>query len=137
VQKANKPTKVLLVKGEPQKNKKIRWILTLNCKILKFWETYIFSNIDEVDLILGDTFLEANTIDKTGKIAQLVVCRIGKEVITKLNRKPKAMDGKLNLVSLEQLDHDWFVGVMRVRKVEGDKAKANKGKLLLRALRKC
>ena len=42
----------------------------------------------------------------------MVVCCDGKEVTLKLSRNPMVAGGKLNFVSLDQLDDDWFVVVI-------------------------
>jgi hypothetical protein len=42
-----------------------------------------------------------------------MVCCDGKEVILKLNRNRMAEGGKLNLVSLEQIDNTLFMVVVR------------------------
>ena len=68
--------------------------------------------MDEIDLIIGDTFFEAYIVDVKWKLTWLVVWYDGKNVTLKLSRSFMATRGTLNLVSLEQLDVEWFVVVM-------------------------
>ena len=62
--------------------------------------------MDEVDLILEDTFFETHTVDVRRKPVRLVVCRNGKKVIFKLTRTPMAGGGKLNSVSIDQMTNE-------------------------------
>jgi hypothetical protein len=65
----------------------------------------------------------------------MVVCREGKEVTLKLSRNPMAAGGKLNFVSLDQLDDDWFVVVIRARQEEGVEPKAKSRKVLPKSIK--
>ena len=77
--------------------------MNLKSGALEFVESFTLCEMDEVDLILGDTFFEAHTVDVRHKPVRLVVCRDGKEVTLQLTRTPMAGGGKLNLVSMEQM----------------------------------
>ena len=97
---------VWFAKGEPHETKKV--VLHVNLKIgaLEFVESFTLCEMDEVDLILEDTFFEVHTVDVKCKLLHLVVCRDGKEVTLQLTRIPMVGGGKLNLVSLEQMQDE-------------------------------
>jgi hypothetical protein len=57
----------------------------LECEKLEFRESFILCELDEINLILGDTFFEAHTVDVKQKLAPLVVCHDGEEVTLWLN----------------------------------------------------
>jgi hypothetical protein len=98
VQKASKPINVRFAKGDPHKTKEVALGVTVECEKLEFWESFTLYKMNEVNLILGDTFFEAHTLDVKRKLLWLVVCHDGKEVTLKLRRNPMCMSGKLNLV---------------------------------------
>jgi hypothetical protein len=75
--------------------------------------------MDELDLILEETFFEAYRIDVRWETARLVVYHDGKEMTLKLSRYPMVVRGKLKLTSLEQLDNEQFVVVIQARQEEG------------------
>jgi hypothetical protein len=57
--------------------------VTLKCRMLEFKENFILCNIDEINLILDDTFFEAHTMDVWQKSARLMLCWDGKEMLLK------------------------------------------------------
>jgi hypothetical protein len=104
---------VRFAKGEPHETKEVALNVNLKCRTLEFKENFTFCEIDEVDLILGDTFFETHTVDVRRKPVQLVVCRNGKEMTLKLTRTPMAGGGKLNLVSIDRMSNEQMVVVVR------------------------
>jgi hypothetical protein len=112
MQKANKPINVIFAKGELHKTKEVALDVNLEYEKLEFRDNFTLCKMDEIDLIIGDTFFEAYIVDVRRKLTWLVVCYDGKEVTLKLSRSPMATRGKLNLVSLERLDVERFVVVM-------------------------
>lgn len=117
LQKASKPINVRFAKGEPHKTEEVALQVTLRCGTLEFVENFTLCEMDEVDLILGDTFFEAHTVDVRRKPARLVVRRDGKELVLKLTRGPSIAGGKLNLVSLDQMLEQQFVVMAREEQV--------------------
>ena len=101
--RAGKPINVRFANGEPHETKEVALHVNLKSGALEFVESFTLCEMDEVDLILGDTFFEAHTMDVRRKPVHLVVCRDGKEVTLHLTRIPMAGGGKLNLVSMEQM----------------------------------
>ena len=63
VQKASKPINVCFAKDEPHKTKEVALDVTLECKKLEIKETFTFCKMNEIDLILSDTFFEAHIVD--------------------------------------------------------------------------
>ena len=112
-QKASKPINVRFAKGEPHQTKEVALDVTMTSGMVEFVESFTLCEMDEVDLILGDTFFEAHSVDVRRKPTRLVVCRDGREVVLQLSRNPMVAGGKLNLVSLEQLEDETFLVVVR------------------------
>ena len=111
-QKAGKPINVRFAKGEPHETKELALHVTLKSGALEFVENFTLCEMDEVDLILGDTFFETHTVDVRRKPVRLVVCRDGQEVSLKLTRSPMVGGGKLNLVSMDQMTNEQMVVVV-------------------------
>ena len=57
----------------------------LECEKLEFRESFILCELDEINLIFGEAFFEAHTVDVKQKLAMLVVCCDGEEVTSWLN----------------------------------------------------
>ena len=125
--RASKPINVRFAKGEPHKAKEVALDVILTSGTLEFVESFTLCEMDEVDLILGDTFFEAHAVDVRRKPARLVVCRDDKELVLKLTRAPIAVGGKLNLVALDQMIEDRFMVVVRVGQEEDQAAGKAKG----------
>ena len=88
MQTVGKPINVRFAKGKPHETKEVALHVNLKSGSLKFVESFTLCEMDEVDLILGDTFFEAHTMDMRPKPVRLVVCCDGKEVILQLTRIP-------------------------------------------------
>ena len=101
--RVGKPINVQFAKGEPYETKEVVLHVNLKSRALEFVESFTLCEMDEVDLILGDIFFEAYTVDVRRKPVHLMVCRDGKELTLQLTRTPMARGGKLNLVSMEQM----------------------------------
>ena len=110
--RAGKPINVRFAKGEPHETKEVALHVNLKSGALEFVESFTLCEMDEVDLILGDTFFEAHTVDVRRKPMHLVVCCDGKEVTLQLTRTPMAGGSKLNLVSMEQMQDEQLVVVV-------------------------
>lgn len=63
-------------------------------------KSFIFCEMNE------DTFLETHTVDERRKPVRLVVCCDGKEERLKLTKISMARGGKLNLVSIDQMNNE-------------------------------
>ena len=133
--RAGKPINVRFAKGEPHETKEVALHVNLKSGALEFVESFTLCEMDEVDLILGDTFFEAHTVDVRRKPVCLVVCRDGKEVTLQLTRTPMAGGGKLNLASIEQMQDEQLVVVVRMEQMEGTRGEARNDGPLSRHIR--
>ena len=69
--------------------------------------------MDEIDVVLGLTFLEAHNAVFNGKKRELVVQSDGKEVVLPLTKGSGAFGGRLNFVSAKELSEKCYMLVMR------------------------
>ena len=122
--RAGKPINVRFAKGEPHEMKEVALHVNLKSGALEIVESFILCEINEMDLILKDTFFEVHIVDVRRKPVHLVVCCDGKEVTLQLTRTPKAGGGKLNLVSMEQMQDVQLVVVVRMEQMEGTRGEA-------------
>ena len=109
----SKPINVRFAKGEPHQAREVALDVTIRSGTWEFVENFTLCEMDEVDVILGDTFFESHAVDVRRKPTRLVVCRDGKELELKLTRGPLVAGGKLNMVSLNQMVEDQFVVIAR------------------------
>jgi hypothetical protein len=110
--RVGKPINVRFAKGEPHETKEVVLNVNLKCTTLEFKENFTLCKMDEVDLILGDTFFETHTVDVRRKPVRLIVCRNGKEMT--LTRTLMVEGGKLNLVSIDRMSNVQMVVVVRM-----------------------
>ena len=102
--RTSKPINVQFVKDKSHETKEVALHMNLKCEALVCREFYkSHCEMDEVDLILGNIFVEAHTVDVKRKLVRLVVCCDSKKVTLQLTSIPMAERGKLNLVSMEQI----------------------------------
>ena len=134
--RAGKPINIRFAKGEPYETQEVALHVNLKNGALEFVESFTLCKMDEVELILEDTFFEAHMVDVRHKPVCLVVCRDGKEVTLQLTRNPMAGGGKLNLVSIEQMQDKQLVVVVQMEQMEGTRWEARKDGLLPRHISK-
>jgi hypothetical protein len=77
--RAGKSINVRFAKGEPHETNEVALNVNLKYGILEFTKNFTLCEMDEVDLILGDTFFEIHTVDVRRKPIRLVVCRNGRD----------------------------------------------------------
>ena len=111
-QRMGKPINVRFAKDKPYEIKEVALHVNLKRGALEFVESFTLCEMDEVDFILGNTFFEAHTVDVTRKLVRLMVCCDGKEVTLQLTRTPMAGGGKLNLVSMKQMEDEQLIMVV-------------------------
>jgi hypothetical protein len=70
--------------------------------------------MNEVALILGDTFFETHTVDVKCKLVRLVICCNGKEMTLMLMKTSMAGGGKLNSVLIDRITNEQMVVVVRM-----------------------
>jgi hypothetical protein len=112
--RARKPMNVRFAKGEPHEPKEVALNVNLKCGMLEFKENFTLCKMDEVDLILGDTFFETHTVDVRRKPVRLIFCRHGKQMTLKLTRIPLAGGGKLSLVSIDRMSNVQMIVVVQM-----------------------
>lgn len=95
-----------LQKMSCMKQRRWRWNVSLEFGTFEFVKSFILCRMDEMDLILGDTYFETHTVDVRRKPDRLVMCRDGKNVVLKLIKIPMVGGGKLNLVSIDQMNNE-------------------------------
>ena len=122
--RTGKPINARFAKDEPHETKEVALNMTLKCGTLEFVESFTLCEMDEVDLILGDTFFETHTVGVRRKPVRLVVCREGKEVSLNLTRNPMAGGNKLNLVSIDQMSKVQMVVIVRMEQHQGVQGEA-------------
>ena len=80
--------------------------------MLEFKENFTLCNIDEINLILDDTFFEAHTMDVWQKSAWQMLCQDGKKMLLKESYE---FSRQLSLLILRQLGDERFVIVVQTR----------------------
>ena len=74
--------------------------------------------MDDIDVVLGLTFLEAYNGVFKGKKRELVVQSDGKEFVLPLTKSSRAFRGHLNFISARELSEKCYMLVMRAGKTE-------------------
>ena len=72
--------------------------------------------MDDIDVVLGLTFLEAYNGVFHGKKQELVVQSDGKEFVLPLTKSSRAFGGRLNFISARELSEKCYMLVMRAGK---------------------
>ena len=121
--RASKFIYMRFAKGEPHEIKEVALHVNLKIEALEFVESFTLCEMDEVDLILGNTFFEVHIVDVRDKLMCLVVCRDGREVSLQLTRTPMVGGGKLNLVSMEQMHNKQLLVVVQMEQMEGTRGR--------------
>ena len=101
--KVNKPINVRFGKGKMYEMKKMALDVTLESGTVKFEENFILCEMDDVDLIFGNTFIEAHVVDVRRKPTWLIMRRDSKELALKLTYSPSITGSNINLVLLDQM----------------------------------
>ena len=72
--------------------------------------------MDDINVVLGLTFLEAYNGEFKGKKRELVVQSDGKEFVLPLTKSSGAFGGRLNFISARELSEKCYILVMRAGK---------------------
>ena len=81
-------------------------------------ESFTICEMDDIDVVLGLTFLEAYNGVFNGKKRELVVQSDGKEFVLPLTKSSGAFGGRLNFISARELSEKCYILVMRVGEAE-------------------
>ena len=106
---------VRFAKGEPQVAGRVVGNVLIEYGTWKWEESFIIYEIDDIDVVLGLTFLEAYNEDFKGKKRELVVQSDGKEFDLPLTKSSEAFGGRLNFISTKELSEKCYMLVMRAR----------------------
>ena len=76
-------------------------------------ESFTICEMDDIDVVLGLTFLEAYNGVFKGKKRELVIQNDGKEFVLPLTKSSGAFGGRLNFISARELNERYYMLVMR------------------------
>ena len=110
------PIKVRFAKGEPQVAGRVVENVSIECGTWKREESFTICEMDDIDVVLGLTFLEAYNKVFKGKKRELVVQSDGKEFVLPLTKSSGAFGGRLNFISARELSEKCYMLVMRAGK---------------------
>ena len=85
----------------------------IECRMWKGEESFTICEMDDIDVVLGLTFLEAYNEVFKGKKRELIVQSDGKEFVLPLTKSSGAFGGRLNFISARELSEKCYMLVMR------------------------
>jgi hypothetical protein len=118
--KASKPINVRFAKGKLHQTSHIATDVEVKCGKFSFVEDFTLCDMDEVDFILGNTFLDTYGVDIRRRPKVKVIANVdGKELELDIIKTPSFGGSQILLASIEDLEHDRFLVVMRANSHEG------------------
>ena len=111
--RVDNPIEVRFAKGEPQVAGRVVGNVSIECGTWKGEESFTICEMDDIDVVLGLTFLEAYNGVFKGKKRELVVQSDGKEFVLPLTKSSEAFGGRLNFISARELSEKCYMLVMR------------------------
>ena len=111
--RVDNPIKVRFAKGEPQVAGRVVGNVLIECGTWKGEESFTICEMDDIDVVLGLTFLEAYNGVFKGKKRELVVQSDGREFVLPLTKSSGAFGGRLNFISARELSEKCYMLVMR------------------------
>ena len=90
----------------------------VECGTWKGKESFTICEMDDIDVVLGLTFLEAYNEEFKCKKWELVVQSDGKEFVLPLTKLSGAFGGHLNFISARELSEKYYMLVMRAGEAE-------------------
>ena len=100
-------------KGKPQVAGQVVGNVPIECGTWKGEENFTICEMDDIDVVLGLTFLEAYNGVFKGKNPELVVQSDGKQFVLPLTKLSRAFGGRLNFISARELSKKCYMLVMR------------------------
>ena len=97
--RVDNPIDVRFAKGEPQVAGQAVRNVPIECGTSKGEESFTICEIDDIDVVLGLTFLEAYNGVFKGKKRELVVQSDSKEFVLPLTKSSGAFRGRLHFIS--------------------------------------
>ena len=111
--RVDNPIKVRFAKGEPQVAGQVVGNVSIECEMWKGEESFTICEMDDIDVVLGLTFLEGYNGVFKGKKQELVVQSDGKEFVLPLTKSSGAFGGRLNFISARKLSEKCNMLVMQ------------------------
>ena len=115
--RVDNPIEVRFTKCKPQVAGEVVGNVSVECETWKEEESFTICEIDDIDVVLGLTFLEAYNGVFKGKRRELVVQSDGKEFVLPLTKSSRAFGGRLNFISAREPNENCYMLVMRAGKV--------------------
>ena len=101
--RVDNPIKVRFAKGEPQVAGQVVRNVLIECRTWKEEENFTICEMDDINVVLGLTFLEAYNGVFKDKKRELVVQSDGKEFVLPLTKSSGAFGGRPNFISAREL----------------------------------
>ena len=114
--RVDNPIMVRFAKGESEVARRVVENVPIECGTWKREESFTICEMDDIDVVLGLTFLEAYNRVFKGKKRELVVQNDVKEFVLPLTKLNGAFGGRLNFISVRELSEKCYMLVMRARK---------------------
>ena len=112
--RVDNPIEVRFAKGEPQVARRVVGNVPIECGTWKREESFTICEMDNIDVVLGLTFLEAYNGVFKGKKRELVVQSDGKEFVLPLTKSSGTFGRHLNFILARELSEKCYMLVMRV-----------------------
>ena len=114
--RVDNPIEVRFAKDEPQVAGRVVGNVPIEYGTWKGKESFTICEMDDIDVVLGLTFLKAYNGVFKGKKRELVVQSDGKEFVLPLTKSSGAFGGRLNFISARKLSEKCYMLVMRAGK---------------------
>ncbi len=115
LKESSKPIKVQFAKSKPHNTSKVATNVKVKCGKFSFVEDFTVCEMDGIDLILGNTFLDTYAIDIRRRPSLKVVANVdGSEVELAITKSPIMLGTQIHLVASQGLSDTRFLVVMRV-----------------------
>ena len=111
--RVDNPIEVRFAKGEPQMAGRVVENVPVECGTWKGEENFTICEMEDINVVLGLTFLEAYNRVFKGKKWELVVQNDGKDFVLPLTKSSRAFGGRLNFISARELSEKCYMLVMR------------------------
>ena len=111
--RVDNPIEVRFAKDEPQIAGQVVGNVSIECRTWKREESFTICKMDDIDVILGLTFLEAYNRVFKGMKWKLVMQSDGKDFVLPLIKSSGAFGGRFNFISTKELSEKCYMLVMR------------------------
>ena len=115
--RVNNPIKMRFAKGEPQIAGQVVANVPIECRTWKMEENFTICEMDDIDVVLGLTFLEAYNRVFKGKNRKLVVQSDGKEFVLPFTKSSRAFRRRFNFILARELNERCYMLVLQAGEV--------------------